>query len=264
YWLKVYNLPEGSRITRGKPIVNLLPLQQNEKITSILPVREFTADKFVFMATKQGVVKKVDLTAFARPSSRGIIAINLDEGDELAGVALTDGTHEIMLFSDGGKAVRFNESGVRHMGRTARGVRGIKLQSKAQVVQLLTTNDENAQVLTVTQNGFGKRTKVSEYRLASRATQGVIAIGVTAKNGKLVTAQIVADDDEIMIITSGGVLIRTKVNSIRETGRSAQGVKLIDLGKDELLVDIATVDEKEEIFESEQFTADIEGETSLL
>ncbi|MCE3267962.1 MAG: gyrase subunit [Burkholderiales bacterium] len=264
YWLKVYNLPEGSRITRGKPIVNLLPLQQNEKITSILPVREFTADKFVFMATKQGVVKKVDLTAFARPSSRGIIAINLDEGDELAGVALTDGTHEIMLFSDGGKAVRFNESGVRHMGRTARGVRGIKLQSKAQVVQLLTTNDENAQVLTVTQNGFGKRTKVSEYRLASRATQGVIAIGVTAKNGKLVTAQIVADDDEIMIITSGGVLIRTKVNSIRETGRSAQGVKLIDLGKDELLVDIATVDEKEEIFESEQFTTDTQGETSLL
>lgn len=252
YWLKVYNLPEGSRTTRGKPIVNLLPLQQNEKITSILPVSEFVADKFVFMATRQGVVKKVELTAFARPSSRGIIAINLDDDDELAGVALTDGTHEIMLFSDAGKAVRFNESGVRHMGRTARGVRGIKLQNKAQVVQLLTTNDENAQVLTVTQNGYGKRTKVSEYRLASRATQGVIAIGVTAKNGKLVTAQIVEDDDEIMIITSGGVLIRTKVSSIRETGRSAQGVKLIGLGKDELLVDIATVDEKEEILEDEQ------------
>lgn len=251
YWLKVYNLPEGSRITRGKPIVNLLPLQQNEKITSILPVSEFTADKFVFMATRQGVVKKVELTAFARPSSRGIIAINLDDGDELAGVALTNGTHEIMLFSDGGKAVRFNESGVRHMGRTARGVRGIKLQNNAQVVQLLTTNDENATVLTVTENGYGKRTKVSEYRLASRATQGVIAIGVTAKNGKLVTAQIVEDSDEIMIITSGGVLIRTRVNSIRETGRSAQGVKLIDLGKNEKLVDIATVDEKEEAAEED-------------
>lgn len=251
YWLKVYNLPEGSRITRGKPIVNLLPLQQNEKITSILPVAEFSSDKFVFMATRQGVVKKVELTAFARPNSRGIIAINLDEGDELAGVALTDGTHEIMLFSDGGKAVRFNEKGVRHMGRTARGVRGIKLQNKAQVVQLLTTNDENAQVLTVTQNGYGKRTRVSEYRLASRATQGVIAIGVTAKNGKLVTAQIVEDDDDIMIITSGGVLIRTKVDSIRETGRSAQGVKLIGLGKGEKLVDIATVDEKEELVEAE-------------
>jgi DNA gyrase subunit A len=247
YWLKVYNLPEGSRTTRGKPIVNLLPLQQNEKITSILPVSEFSEDKFVFMATRHGVVKKVSLNAFSRPSSRGIIAINLDDGDELAGVALTDGTHEIMLFSDGGKAVRFNESGVRHMGRTARGVRGIKLQNKAQVVQLLTTNDEHAQVLTVTQNGDGKRTKVSEYRLASRATQGVIAIGVTAKNGKLVTAQIVEDEDDIMIITSGGVLIRTKVNSIRETGRSAQGVKLIDLGKEEKLVDIATVDEKEDI-----------------
>ncbi|MCC2625164.1 MAG: gyrase subunit [Burkholderiales bacterium] len=249
YWLKVYNLPEGSRTTRGKPIVNLLPLQQNEKITSILPVSEFVANKFVFMATKQGVVKKVELTAFARPNSRGIIAINLDDGDELAGVALTDGKHEIMLFSDAGKAVRFNESGVRHMGRIARGVRGIKLPNKAQVVQLLTTNDENAQVLTVTENGYGKRTKVSEYRLASRATQGVIAIGVTAKNGKLVTAEIVEDDDEIMIITSGGVLIRTKVSSIRETGRSAQGVKLIDLGKDEKLVDITTVDEKEELLE---------------
>jgi len=264
YWLKVYNLPEGSRTTRGKPIVNLLPLQQNEKITSILPVSEFVADKFVFMATRQGVVKKVELTAFARPSSRGIIAINLDDGDELAGVALTDGTHEIMLFSDAGKAVRFNEKGVRHMGRIARGVRGIKLQNKAQVVQLLTTNDENAQVLTVTQNGYGKRTKVSEYRLASRATQGVIAIGVTAKNGKLVTAQIVEDDDEIMIITSGGVLIRTKVSSIRETGRSAQGVKLIGLGKDELLVDIATVDEKEEALEEEQQPDETNEETTLL
>lgn len=249
YWLKVYNLPEGSRTTRGKPIVNLLPLQQNEKITSILPVSEFVADKFVFMATKLGVVKKVELTAFARPSSRGIIAINLDDGDELAGVALTNGKHEIMLFSDGGKAVRFNESGVRHMGRTARGVRGIKLQNKAQVVQLLTTDNENAQVLTVTENGYGKRTKVCEYRLASRATQGVIAIGVTAKNGRLVTAQIVEDDDEIMIITSGGVLIRTRVSSIRETGRSAQGVKLIGLGNDEKLVDITTVDEKEDLDE---------------
>ncbi|HLX55137.1 MAG TPA: DNA gyrase C-terminal beta-propeller domain-containing protein, partial [Aquella sp.] len=190
--------------------------------------------------------------------------INLDDGDELAGVALTDGKHEIMLFSDAGKAVRFNEKGVRHMGRIARGVRGIKLQNKAQVVQLLTTNDENAQVLTVTQNGYGKRTKVSEYRLASRATQGVIAIGVTAKNGKLVTAEIVEDDDEIMIITSGGVLIRTKVSSIRETGRSAQGVKLIDLGKDEKLVDITTVDEKEEIIEEEQQTNEAKEETTLL
>jgi DNA gyrase subunit A len=246
YWLKVYNLPEGNRTTRGKPIVNLLPLESNEKITSILPVSEFSEDKFIFMATKYGVVKKVKLTAFARPSGRGIIAVNLDENDELAGVSLTDGKQEIMLFSDSGKAVRFNESGVRDMGRTARGVRGIRMKPGQTVVALLTTDNEKAQVLTVTAKGYGKRTEVLEYRLASRGTQGVIAIKVTDKNGKLVTAQIVNDDDEIMIITSGGVLIRTRVNSIRETARSAQGVKLIDLGKNEKLVDITTVVERED------------------
>lgn len=251
YWLKVYNLPEGSRTTRGKPIVNLLPLQQHERITSILPVREFSEELFVFMATRNGVVKKVVLSAFSRPSVRGIIALNLDEGDELAGVSLTDGKQEIMLFSDSGKAVRFNESGVRSMGRVARGVRGIRLKPGAKVVALLTSSDEKAQVLTVTEKGYGKRTEVGEYRLASRGTQGVIAIGVTDKNGKLVTAQIVKDDDEIMIITTGGVLIRTKVSSIRETGRSAQGVKLIDLGKNEKLVDIATVDEREEVIDGD-------------
>lgn len=252
YWLKVYNLPEGSRTTRGKPIINLLPLQQHEKITSILPVKEFSADKFIFMVTKNGVVKKVELTAFSRPSSRGIIAINLDDNDELAGVALTNGKQEIMLFSDGGKAVRFNESDVRDMGRNARGVRGIKLQPNCKVVALLTTDNESSQVLTVTENGYGKRTEVSEYRLASRATQGVIAIGVTERNGKLVTAQLVHDEDEIMLITTGGVLIRTKVNSIRETGRSAQGVKLIDLAKGETLVDIAKVIEQEDVPENEE------------
>jgi DNA gyrase subunit A len=259
YWLKVYNLPEGSRITRGKPIVNLLPLQVNEKITSVLPVKEFSSDQFVFMATKYGVVKKVDLASFSRPKSKGIIAVNLDDGDELAGVALTDGKQEIMLFSSSGKAVRFNERGVRHMGRLARGVRGIKLQPDSIVVALLTTDDEHAQVLTVTENGYGKRTDVSEYRLASRATQGVIAIGVTERNGKLVTAKLVADDDEIVIITSGGVLIRTSVNSIRETGRSAQGVKLINLGKGEKLVDIAKVVEREEVYS--EFEQDIDSET---
>lgn len=246
YWLKVYNLPEGSRTTRGKPIVNLLPLESNEKITSILPVSEFTRDNFIFMVTKQGVVKKVDLTTFAKPKSRGVIAINLDEGDELVAVALTDGKQEIMIFSDNGKAVRFNESGVRDMGRQARGVRGIKLQKDCSVVAMLTTDNESALVLTVTENGYGKRTEVSEYRLASRSTQGVIAIGVTERNGKLVTAKLVEENDEIMIITSGGVLIRTSVNSIRETGRSAQGVKLIDLGVGEKLVDIAKVVEREE------------------
>ncbi|MFN8770343.1 MAG: DNA gyrase subunit A [Neisseriaceae bacterium] len=246
YWLKVYNLPEGSRNTRGKPIVNLLPLQSDEKITSILCVSEFSPDKFVFMVTRQGVVKKVDLTAFSKPNSRGIIAINLDDNDKLIGVELTDGKQEIMIFSDSGKAVRFNEKGVRHMGRLARGVRGIRLTSTSKVVALLATDNENAQVLTVTENGYGKRTEVSEYRLASRGTQGVIAIGVTERNGKLVTAKTVSDDDEIMIITSGGVLIRTSVNKIRETGRSAQGVKLIELGNGEKLVDLTKVIEKED------------------
>lgn len=246
YWLKVYNLPEGSRTTRGRPIVNLLPLQQDEKITNILPVKEFSEDKFIFMVTEQGVVKKTDLTAFARPNSRGIIAINLDDDDRLAGVDLTDGTREIMLFSDGGKAVRFNEEEVRGMGRQARGVKGIKLGKDCKVVALLTTNDIKAQVLTATENGYGKRTTVEEYRLASRGTQGVKAIGESIRNGKLVAAKIVSDEDEIMLITTGGVLIRTKVDSIRETGRSAQGVKLIDLGDGEKLVDLEKVIETEE------------------
>lgn len=246
YWLKVYALPEGSRTTRGKPIINLLPLQQNERITSILPVKEFTEDKFVLMVTKFGVVKKVDLTSFARPMNRGIIAINLDDEDELAGVAITDGKQEIMIFSDSGQAVRFNEAGVRSMGRTARGVRGIKLKTGAKVVALLTTDDENAQVLTATENGYGKRTPVSEYRLANRATQGVIAIGVSKRNGKLVSALLVEDNSEIMLITTGGVLIRTKVNSIRSVGRAAQGVTLINLNKGETLVDVAIVAEQEE------------------
>lgn len=247
YWLKVYNLPEGSRTTRGKPIINLLPLQMDEKITNILPVKDFSEDKFVFMVTEQGVVKKVNLSEFSRPSSRGIIAIGLDDGDHVAGVELTDGKREIMIFSDGGKAVRFNEEEVRAMGRQARGVRGIKLGDDCKVVALLTTDDVNDNVLTATENGYGKRTTVAEYRLASRGTQGVKAIGESARNGKLVAAKLVADEDEIMLITTGGVLIRTKVDSIRETGRSAQGVKLIDLSDGEKLVDLEKVIETEAI-----------------
>ncbi len=268
YWLKVYNLPEGSRTTRGKPIVNLLPLQQNERITSILPVKEFVDNKFIFMVTKFGVVKKVELTQFARPMNRGIIAINLDDNDELVGVEITNGNQEIMLFSDSGQAVRFNESGVRAVGRQARGVRGIKLKDGASVVALLTTDDENAQVLTVTENGYGKRTPVSEYRLANRATQGVIAIGVSKRNGKLVSALLVNDNDEIILITTGGVLIRTKVNSIRIVGRAAQGVTLINLNQNEKLVDVAIVVEKEELDQdAKDMTTEIsddDGLTTLL
>jgi DNA gyrase subunit A len=257
YWLKVYNLPEGSRTTRGRPIVNLLPLQVDEKITNILPVKEFSEDQFIFMVTEQGIVKKTDLAAFARPNSRGIIAINLDEGDRLAGVDLTDGKREIMIFSDGGKAVRFNEEEVRGMGRQARGVKGIKLGNGCKVVALLTTDDIKANVLTATENGYGKRTTVEEYRLASRGTQGVKAIGESVRNGKLVAAKLVSDDDEIMLITTGGVLIRTKVDSIRETGRSAQGVKLIDLGKDEKLVDLEKVIETEVDDDSDSREAEV-------
>ncbi|MBX9597623.1 MAG: DNA gyrase subunit A [Burkholderiales bacterium] len=257
YWLKVYNLPEGSRTTRGRPIVNLLPLQVDEKITNILPVKEFSEDQFIFMVTEQGIVKKTDLAAFARPNSRGIIAINLDEGDRLAGVDLTDGKREIMIFSDGGKAVRFNEEEVRGMGRQARGVKGIKLGNGCKVVALLTTDDIKANVLTATENGYGKRTTVEEYRLASRGTQGVKAIGESVRNGKLVAAKLVSDDDEIMLITTGGVLIRTKVDSIRETGRSAQGVKLIDLGKDEKLVDLEKVIETEVDDDSDSGEAEV-------
>ena len=245
YWLKVYNLPEGSRITRGKPIINLLPLESNERITSILPVSQFTDGQFVLMVTKCGVAKKTPLTAFAKPNSRGIIAITLDQGDELIAALLTDGMQELMLFSDAGKAVRFNESDIRSMGRAAHGVRGIKLLDDAKVIAAIVTNDENAMVLAVTENGYGKRTLVSEYRLASRATQGVIAIATTQRNGKLVTAKLVNNDDEVILISSAGVLIRTQVKNIRETSRNAQGVKLINLDENDKLVDIAKVTERE-------------------
>ncbi|MCX8515323.1 MAG: DNA gyrase subunit A [Burkholderiales bacterium] len=246
YWLKVYNLPEGSRNSRGRPIVNLLPLSSNEKITSILPVKDFSSDKFIFMVTEKGIVKKVELSAFSRPSVRGIIAVNLDEGDALAGVIITNGKQEIMLFSDSGQAVRFNEEHVRSTGRQARGVIGVRMAADAKVVALLTTEDENAQVLTATENGYGKRTPVSEYRETKRGTKGVIAIAVNKRNGRLVSAQLVEDKDEIVLITTGGVLIRTKVSSIRKTGRSAQGVTLINLDKNEKLVDFTKVVENEE------------------
>jgi DNA gyrase subunit A len=241
YWLKVYNLPEGSRGARGKPIVNLLNLQDGETITAILPVKNFTDNLFVFMATALGTVKKVALSAFSHPSARGIIAINLDEGDKLAGVALTDGSQEIMLFSDGGKAVRFNESHVRDTGRSSRGVRGMKLGTNCKIVALLATADMEASVLTATENGYGKRTGISAYRLAARSTQGVKAIGESLRNGKLVAAKLVNDNDELILITDGGTLIRTRVSDIREIGRSSMGVKLINLNVGEKLVDIERV-----------------------
>ncbi|MGA0033052.1 MAG: DNA gyrase subunit A [Burkholderiales bacterium] len=241
YWIKVYEVPQGSRASRGKPIVNLVPLMEHEKITAILPVKDFDDEHFVFMATSTGTVKKTALSAFSRPMAKGIIAVNLDDGDYLIGVAVTDGKQDIMLFSDAGKAVRFNEEEVRVMGRAAAGVRGMKLQQKQRVISLLTAGEETQSVLTATENGYGKRTPVSEYTRHGRGTQGMIAIQASDRNGKLIGAQLVTKEDEIMLITSGGVLIRTRVAEVREQGRSTQGVRLINLDDGERLVGLETI-----------------------
>jgi DNA gyrase subunit A len=229
YWLKVYEVPQGSRASRGKPIVNLVPLMEHEKITAVLPVKEFDENHFVFMATALGTVKKTALAAFSRPMAKGIIAVNLDGGDHLIGVALTDGRQDAMLFSDAGKAVRFAEDEVRPMGRNAAGVRGMKLAKGQSVVSLLTVSDESLSVLTATENGYGKRTPVTEYTRHGRGAQGIIAIDCSERNGKLIAAQLVGAEDEMMLITTGGVLIRTRVAEVREQGRSTQGVRLINL-----------------------------------
>ncbi|MCA1858093.1 DNA gyrase subunit A [Massilia oculi] len=231
YWLKVWEVPQGSRNSRGKPIVNMFPLQDGEKITVILPLsgenRTFPEDHYVFMATSLGTVKKTPLRDFSNPRKAGIIAVDLDEGDVLVGAALTDGQHDVMLFSDGGKAVRFDENDVRPMGRTARGVRGMNLEEGQQVIALLVAENEQQSVLTATENGFGKRTPILEYTRHGRGTKGMIAIQTTERNGKVVAATLVDALDEIMLITTGGVLIRTRVSEIREMGRATQGVTLI-------------------------------------
>jgi len=231
YWLKVWEVPQGSRNSRGKPIVNMFPLQDNEKITVILPLqgenRTFPEDHYVFMSTSLGTVKKTPLKDFSNPRKAGIIAVDLDEGDVLVGAALTDGQHDVMLFSDGGKAVRFDENDVRPMGRTARGVRGMNLEEGQQVIALLVAESEQQSVLTATENGFGKRTPIGEYTRHGRGTKGMIAIQTSERNGKVVAATLVEPSDEIMLITTGGVLIRTRVAEIREMGRATQGVTLI-------------------------------------
>jgi DNA gyrase subunit A len=246
YWIKVYAVPVGSRASRGKPIVNLVPLMEHEKITAILPVKEFDDNHFVFMATSTGTVKKTALSAFSRPMAKGIIAVNLDDGDFLIGVAITDGKQDVMLFSDAGKAVRFSETEVRVMGRAAAGVRGMKLQGKQRVISLLTASDEEKSVLTATENGYGKRTPVTEYTRHGRGTQGMIAIQASDRNGKLIGAQLVTKEDEIMLITTGGVLIRTRIKEVREQGRSTQGVRLINLDEGEKLVGMEAVVETDE------------------
>jgi len=229
YWVKVYEVPQGSRNSRGRPIVNMFPLQDGEKITVVLPVKEFSADKFVFMATALGTVKKTPLEAFSRPLRKGIIAVGLDDGDYLIGAAITDGEHDVMLFSDAGKAVRFDENDVRPMGREARGVRGMQLEDNQQVIALLVAGDEQQSVLTATENGYGKRTPITEYTRHGRGTKGMIAIQTSERNGKVVAATLVDPEAEIMLITTTGVLIRTRVSEIREMGRATQGVTLISL-----------------------------------
>jgi DNA gyrase subunit A len=233
YWLKVWEVPEGSRGSRGRPIVNMFPLQEGEKINVVLPLtgekRSFPADQYVFMATSMGTVKKTALDEFNNPRKAGIIAVDLDEGDFLIGAALTDGTHDVMLFSDGGKAVRFAEDDVRPMGRNARGVRGMMLDDGQRVIALLVADSETQGVLTATENGYGKRTPVSEYTRHGRGTKGMIAISTSERNGRVVAATLVQSSDEIMLITTGGVMIRTRVAEIREMGRATQGVTLINV-----------------------------------
>ncbi len=230
YWLKVYEVPQGTRTSRGRPIVNMFPLIEGEKVTVVLPVKAFVEDRYVFMATSLGVVKKCSLTDFGNRRSAGIIAVDLDDGDYLIGAALTDGKHDIMLFSDSGKAVRFDENDVRAMGRLARGVRGMMLETGQQVIALLVAENEQQSVLTATENGYGKRTPVSEYTRHGRGTKGMIAIQTSDRNGRVVAATLVDAKDEIMLITTGGVMIRTRVAEIREMGRATQGVTLISVG----------------------------------
>ena len=245
YWLKVYEAPQGSRTSRGKPIVNLFPLEEGEKINAILPVKEFVDDKYIFMATVMGTVKKTPLSDFSNPRKAGIIAVALDEGDYLIGAELTNGQNDIVLVSNGGKAVWFDEEDVRPMGRQARGVRGMKLQPKQAVISLLVADNEQQTVLVATENGFGKRTQLGDFRHSGRGTQGVIAIAASARNGHIVAAKLVSDDDEIMLITTGGVLIRTRVAEIRELGRATQGVTLISLDEGEKLAGLEKVVETE-------------------
>lgn len=235
YWLKVYEVPQGSRVSRGKPIVNLFPLEEGEKINAILPVKEFDENHYVFMATSMGTVKKTALTEFANPRKSGIIAINLDDGDYLIGAEVTNGQNDIVLVSNGGKAVWFTEDDVRPMGRATRGVRGMKLAAKQQVLSLLIAENDQQSVLVATENGYGKRTVLSEFRHSGRGTQGVKAIAISERNGLAIAAKLVTAEDEIMLITTGGVLIRTRVKEIRDMGRAAQGVTLINLGEGEKL-----------------------------
>ncbi|MCG7963760.1 MAG: DNA gyrase subunit A, partial [Candidatus Thiodiazotropha taylori] len=240
YWLKVYELPQAGRNARGKPIVNLLPLESEEQINAILPVRDYQEDRYVFMATSSGTVKKTSLEAFSRPRANGIIAVDLRDGDKLVGVSVTDGEQDIMLFSSSGKAVRFSEANVRPMGRTACGVRGIRLEAEHKLVSLIVASEGD--VLTVTENGYGKRTAIEEYPIHGRGGQGVISIQTSDRNGNVVGAVQVTDEDEVMMITDGGTLVRNRVAEVSQMGRNTQGVIMIRLSNEEKLIGIERVE----------------------
>ena len=239
YWKKVYELPIGGRTARGKPIVNLLPLEEDERINAVLPIREFDKDQFVFMATENGTVKRTSLEDFSRPRANGIIALDIRDGDTLIDVALTDGERDIMLFSNAGKAIRFKEADVRQMGRTAAGVRGIKLQDDQKMVGLIVVQEGD--ILSVTENGYGKRTEADEYPTYGRGGQGVVSIKTSDRNGAVVGAVQVSEDNEIMLISDGGILVRTPVGDISVMSRNTQGVRLIRLAEDEKLVELERI-----------------------
>ncbi|BBP43592.1 DNA gyrase subunit A [Thiosulfativibrio zosterae] len=245
YWQKTWQLPLASRGSKGKPIVNVLPLDENEHITSVLPVSQFDGEHFVFMATRSSVVKRVALSDFSRPRANGIIAVDLDEGDELVGTALTDGSKDIMLFSNVGKAIRFNENDVRVMGRQARGVRGMKLQDDMHIISMQVAS-ENTLILTATEHGYGKCTPVEDYSTINRGGQGVISIKTSERNGNVVDSVAVTPDQELVLITNKGTLVRTRISEVSIVGRNTQGVKLINVGKGELVVGIAVVDMEED------------------
>ncbi|QWD96108.1 DNA gyrase subunit A [Polynucleobacter sp. MG-6-Vaara-E2] len=277
YWLKVWEVPQGSRTSRGKPIVNMFPLIEGEKITVILPIKGYQDDRYVFMATSLGTVKKTRLSDFSNPRKAGIIAVDLNDNDFLVGAAITDGQHDVMLFSDAGKAVRFDENDVRPMGRTARGVRGMNLGEGHQVIAMLVAPAEAAEgaevaavdtngvaipssVLTATENGFGKRTPIAEYTRHGRGTKGMIAIQTTERNGKVVAAALVSPEDQIMLITTGGVLVRTRVSEIREMGRATQGVTLINVDEGTRLSGLQRIAESDSDDDSDDAEEDVSAE----
>jgi DNA gyrase subunit A len=259
YWKKVYELPQGGRTARGKPIVNLLPLEEGERINAVLPIREYEADKFIFMATASGTVKKTPLVDYSRPRANGIIAVDLKDDDQLVDVAVTDGTSDVMLFSSAGKVIRFPETDVRSMGRVSRGVRGMRIADDEKIIALIIAQEEGA-ILTATEHGYGKRTDLAEYRVQGRGGQGIISIQTSDRNGSVVGAVQVCDDDQIMLITNGGTLVRTPVKDVSLVGRNTQGVRLINLSKQEKLVGVERVIEDED--DAELPVGDDDAETA--